>query len=110
MCFSSLCHLRFLLHVNLLYANCKFLIVFTFVAHNTKHNRTQLHVTSQVSPLLKREDVDSLQDPRMPEIAPREDFLDFMRVATLCVQENSCDRPEMQEVVHRLTRIGVTSP
>ena len=52
-------------------------------------------------------DVDSLQDSRMSGIVPRADFLDLIDVATLCVQPHSIDRPEMQEVVYRLTRINM---
>ena len=52
-------------------------------------------------------DVESLQDSHMPGIVPRADFLDLIDVATLCVQEHGIDRPEMQEVVYRLTRINV---
>lgn len=66
-----------------------------------------MFVKSQVRPLLERKDVESLQDSRMPGIIPREEFLDFVRVANLCVQEDRSDRPEMEEVVHRLTRITV---
>ena len=67
---------------------------------------THVFFTSQVRPLLERKDVDTLQDSRMSGIVPQEDFLDFIRVALLCLKEDRNDRPEMQEVVHRLTLIN----
>lgn len=62
----------------------------------------------QARPLFDEKDIASLQDARMPGIIPREDFLNLVHVAFLCVHQNgSSDRPEMQTVVHRLTSINV---
>ena len=63
----------------------------------------------QVKPHLLSKDFDSLVDPRMVGGAPPDNLFDFFNIALLCVQKNSNDRPEMQEVAVRLASIGMAA-